>query len=120
MEMMKAKIYIEWEYSYFNEPPQRLGKHHHHYPDYPYCYCPYQNIPLMKLENVLFIGGAIIAILLVLWYLLGQSPTLEQLLVALMVANLTFSFKIYGDLQRHIGEHEAEKKDSTETNQKKN
>ncbi len=64
----------------------------------------------MKIENILFIGGAIIAILLVLWYLLGKSPTLEQLLVALMVANLTFSFKIYGDLQKHIGEHGAKKK----------
>ncbi len=63
----------------------------------------------MKIENILFIGGAILAILVVLWYLLGSSPTVEQLLVALMVGNLTFSFKIYGDLQKHIGEHEAQK-----------
>lgn len=60
----------------------------------------------MKIQNILFIIGALIAIILILWYLLGSSPTIDQVLVGLVVANLTFSFKIYGDLQKHLGEHE--------------
>lgn len=63
----------------------------------------------MKIQNVVFAIGALIAIILMLWYLFGNSPTIDQILVGLMVANLTLSFKIHGDLQRHLGEHEGNK-----------
>lgn len=63
----------------------------------------------MKAQDIAFIIGLIIAVVLIFWYLFGESPTLSQLTIGLMVANLTFSFKIYGDLQRHLGEHQGKK-----------
>ncbi len=63
----------------------------------------------MKIQNLIFAFGALIAIILMLWYILGNSPTLDQILVGLIVANLTLSFKIHGDLQKHLGEHEGSK-----------
>lgn len=66
-------------------------------------------LPKMKIQNVLFAIGALIAVILMLWYIFGNSPTLDQILVGLMVANLTLSFKIHGDLQKHLGEHEGSK-----------
>ncbi len=63
----------------------------------------------MKIEDLLFIAGAVIAVVLVLWYLFGNSPTTVQLIIGLLVTNLTFTFKIYGDLQKHLGEHEGKK-----------
>ncbi len=65
----------------------------------------------MKIEDLLFVVGALVAVALLLWYLFGNSPTIDQLLVGLMVANLTFSFKIYGDLQKHLGEHQGQQKE---------
>lgn len=61
----------------------------------------------MKFEEVLFIIGAVVAIALLLWYIFGNSSTSDQLVVGVVVANLTFTFKIYGDLQKHLGEHEG-------------
>ncbi len=63
----------------------------------------------MKVQDIAFIGGLIIAVILIFWYLFGESPTIEQLTLGLIIANLTFSFKIYGDLQRHLGEHQGKK-----------
>lgn len=63
----------------------------------------------MKIEDILFIIGAGIAIVLLLWYIFGNSPTSDQLVVGVVIANLTFTFKIYGDLQKHLGEHEGSK-----------
>ena len=70
-------------------------------------YCADTYIYKMKTEDLLFVLGALVAVALLLWYLFGNSPTIDQLLVGLMVANLTFSFKIYGDLQKHLGEHQG-------------
>ena len=59
----------------------------------------------MKKEDIMFAIFAIIAIIILLWYIFGNSPTIEQLLIALVGANLGFSFKISADLNRHLGEH---------------
>jgi len=63
----------------------------------------------MKIQDVLFIVGIVLALTIIAWYLFGNSPTIDQVLVGMMVANLTFSFKIYGDMQKHLGEHEGKK-----------
>ncbi len=68
----------------------------------------------MKIQDIIFAIGLIIAIMLALWYIFGDSPTIEQLLVGLMFTNLTFSFKIYGDLQRHLGEHKGKQEPKEE------
>lgn len=65
----------------------------------------------MRIENVIFIIFALIAIIVLLWYIFGSFPTLEQVIIGLAVANIGFSFKINGDLQKHIGEHEGYRKD---------
>ncbi len=72
----------------------------------------------MKIENILIIISAAIAIIFILWYIFGQSPTLEQVILTLMtfvltavLFNIGLTFKIWGDFQRHVGEHKGSKKD---------
>lgn len=60
----------------------------------------------MKVEDILFLVFSIIAMILMIWYILAESPTLEQVLIALAVSNLGFSFKIYGDLRELKGKFE--------------
>lgn len=71
----------------------------------------------MKIENILIIVSAAIAIIFILWYIFGQSPTLEQVILTLMtfiltalLFNIGLTFKIWGDLQHHIGEHKGSEK----------
>lgn len=59
----------------------------------------------MKTEDIMFLVLAIIAIVVLMWYIFGSSPTLEQAILGLVVANIGLSFKINGDMQRHLGEH---------------
>ena len=66
----------------------------------------------MKIENIIIIIFGIAAIILLLWYIFGQSPTLEQVILVLvgfiltiLVFNVGLTFKIWGELQRHLGEH---------------
>ncbi len=61
----------------------------------------------MKIEDILLIILIITSMILILWYLLGQSPTLDQILLGIMLANLGFTFKIYGDMRQHLGEHKG-------------
>ena len=64
----------------------------------------------MRTEDILLIVFVLIAIGLVIWYLFGQSPTLDQITLGLMLANLGFTFKIWGDFQKHVGEHKGSDK----------
>ncbi len=64
----------------------------------------------MKAEDIVLIILVAVAVILILWYLFGQSPTLEQITIGLIVANLGFTFKMWGDLQKHIGKHEGSEK----------
>jgi len=62
----------------------------------------------MKIGDIIFIVFATIAMVLMIWYLLGRTPTLEQVLIALTISNLGFSFKVFGDvreLKGKIDEH---------------
>jgi len=61
----------------------------------------------MKKEDIVFLILAIIAIIILIWYIFGDSPTMEQVILGLIVANLGFSFKLSGDFQKHLGEHKG-------------
>lgn len=50
----------------------------------------------MKIEEIIFWALFIVAIVVVLWYVFGNSPTLEQ---ALLILILTLTFKNSLDLR---------------------
>ena len=103
------KIYIALLLTLSYESARDLGKSSNGGVDCIGIYYFSAFLPKMKIQNFLFAIGALIAVILMLWYIFGNSPTLDQIVVGLMVANLTLSFKIHGDLQKHLGEHEGDK-----------
>lgn len=60
-----------------------------------------------KIEDILVILSATVAVILILWYVFGQSPTIDQIILGLVFVNLGFTFKMWGDFQKHIGEHKG-------------
>lgn len=103
------KIYIALLFTLSYESARNLGNGGNGGVDYISIHYFSAFLPKMKIQNVLFAIGALIAVILMLWYIFGNSPSLDQILVGLMVANFTLSFKIHGDLQKHLGEHEGSK-----------
>lgn len=55
----------------------------------------------MKLINILIIILFIATLITVFWYLLGDSPTLEQ---GLLILILTFMFTMYGNIREQGNE----------------
>jgi len=54
------------------------------------------------ISNLLIALGVLLAIAMTLWYLLGQSPTTEQLLLAYVISPFLFTFGIYERLSGKI------------------
>jgi multisubunit Na+/H+ antiporter MnhE subunit len=54
----------------------------------------------MKIEDILFIAFLTIAIILFLWLIFGGSPTIEQVLLALL---LSFVIRVHGDIKEVKG-----------------
>ncbi len=54
------------------------------------------------LSNLLIILGMLLAIVMSLWYLFGQSPTTEQLLMAYILTPFLFTFGIYERLNGKV------------------
>ncbi len=61
----------------------------------------------MKKEDILFVVLALVAIFLILWYILGRSPTFEQVIIGLCLSNLALTIKLYGAFQEHMGWHKG-------------
>ena len=58
-----------------------------------------------KIENVVVVITYIIGIALVLWYLFGRFPTLEQVILGILLINMGWTYKISNRLSHHLGEH---------------
>lgn len=59
----------------------------------------------MKIEDVVFVIFLIISIVLFLWFIFGNSPTLEQALLSILIG---LSVKNHGDIREikgRFGEH---------------
>lgn len=70
----------------------------------------------MRIEDLVLIAGFVVGITLILWYLLGSSPTLEQVILGVLFINLGWTYSISSKMNRHLGHHEGYQKAKEERN----
>jgi hypothetical protein len=60
---------------------------------------------MKNINDIIIILTYFIGIALVLWYLFGDSPTLEQVIIGLLLINMGWTYKLSNKVSYHLGEH---------------
>lgn len=61
----------------------------------------------MEKGDLILIVGFVVLLVLFFWYIFGNSPTFEQLILGMIFINIGFTVRNHGVLQKHLGEHEG-------------
>ena len=64
----------------------------------------------MDKGEIIMIIGFIVTLVLFIWYVFGDSPTLEQLILGVSLINTGWIYTLSNKMERHLGEHEGYKK----------
>ena len=64
----------------------------------------------MEKEDIVLAITFAVALALVIWYLFGNSPTLEQVILGIVLLNSGWLYNLNAKFHRHIGEYEGYRK----------